>query len=498
MTHRRTNLIIASISIFLFIYIVIRACVLSFTIDEAYTFLYFTRDSYYNIINFSHLIPNNSVVNSILTKWSFSLFPLSEFTLRLHSVIAIVIYLYFSWSILKNIDNNLLKVSAFIVLNMNPYVLDFFSMSRGHAISWSFVMMSLYYFKIYFEKPEKKLFNMSLSLFISSLAVLASFSILDYYFALLCILIPSFWINRLKYIVEFNKNKTINVISLILVIFSFIITAYSVYILFILRQSNLLVAGAPTGFLMETVLTVIEESAYFMPYAHIYNIISFGAINLIFIILLSYWIYSLIIKKIKTSKNVFFYAIFLLLMLIIIIIQAQHYLLGINYMQNRAAIYIWIIFIISGSFGIYLISKQKRYVAAILYVAAIFTMIHFILTFNFNVTNYRLASSDKEMMIDLGQLHQKDNRAGAMNVAIPEYYYEYSAAFYKIYLKYNWLNIINYKLDNPGCDYATLSKADYYYLSNDKTNLLKGLNYKIIKRYSRSNTILVKNLKHRN
>src|ERR1700722_18943946 len=96
------------ISLALLVYTIYRACSLSLTIDEAYTFLNYVPMRFMDIISNNIatntvVSANNHILNTLLVKLFTWLFGTSELVLRLPSLIGHVIYLIASYLIIKKI-----------------------------------------------------------------------------------------------------------------------------------------------------------------------------------------------------------------------------------------------------------------------------------------------------------------------------------------------------------------------------------------------------------
>ena len=114
----------------------------SFTHDESKTWLDSIHRSIIEIITFNYpeSTTNNHLLNTLLMKGCSVLFGDSEFSLRLPTWLAHFIYIYFTIRILQLFDNAWIIVSGFIILNFNPYLVDFFSIARGYGLALAFMM----------------------------------------------------------------------------------------------------------------------------------------------------------------------------------------------------------------------------------------------------------------------------------------------------------------------------------------------------------------------
>ena len=71
-------------------------------------------------------------------------FGTSELSLRLPNVLAFLLYLTCAMLLLERIDGTLTRVAGFVLLAMNPFVLDFFALARGYGLAMAFLLASLY------------------------------------------------------------------------------------------------------------------------------------------------------------------------------------------------------------------------------------------------------------------------------------------------------------------------------------------------------------------
>ncbi|MBN1915829.1 hypothetical protein JW796_02420 [Candidatus Dojkabacteria bacterium] len=178
------------ISIILFTYTTYRAINLSLTFDEAYTFQTFVHTNIFDILtnNFSAEIANNHIVNTILVKIFYNFFGNTEFVLRLPSLIGHLLYLFFTFIFVeKFVKSKTAKITSFILLNLNIFLLDFFSLARGYALAAGLVASSVYFLIEYLSNRKKRIYLFA-SLITSWLSVLTNFTLLNYFIALISFL----------------------------------------------------------------------------------------------------------------------------------------------------------------------------------------------------------------------------------------------------------------------------------------------------------------------
>src|ERR1051326_1907428 len=173
---------IIAMGVLLFCYTAFRACTLSFSWDESYSYLEFVRHHWWLPHEFNTMAANDHLLNTWLMKICASLFGIYELSLRLPNLAAHLLYLFFSAKIAMQMGKNFLPILTFILLNFNPYLLDFFSAARGYGLSMGLMMASLY-FIFSFANGDKKIFPLFGAVFFSALAALANLTLLPFFIA---------------------------------------------------------------------------------------------------------------------------------------------------------------------------------------------------------------------------------------------------------------------------------------------------------------------------
>jgi len=196
-----SSAILIGSSLAFLIYVIVRAVRVPFTIDEAATYLNYVSSDVLGIFRFDST--NNHFLNSLLTKLCWTLGGSSEFVLRLPNVLAYLIYLFFSFRLVHRFaKDKIIAVCGFLLLNLNPYVLDFFSLSRGYGLSLAFLTAALFFFLSFLgqtiEGQPGQYRQLQLSLFAASLAVMSNFSLLNIYVSLAALAFGFFVFLNLK------------------------------------------------------------------------------------------------------------------------------------------------------------------------------------------------------------------------------------------------------------------------------------------------------------
>ena len=193
MKYKTGNVLFLIVSAILLFYTLYRAAHVCFTYDESRSYFEFSRIPVYFIFKFPFPDANNHVLNSVLMKFMGAFGPPGQLLLRTPNLCAHILFLVSTWLLLSSVKDMRLRICLFIIVNTNPFMLDYFSMARGYGLSMGFMAMSLYFLKEFMEnKKNNWLLHQSMALFGAILAVLSNFSMLMYYFGL-C-LVMAIWI----------------------------------------------------------------------------------------------------------------------------------------------------------------------------------------------------------------------------------------------------------------------------------------------------------------
>ncbi len=123
-------------------FVTVRSCVMAATIDESRTYFEHIQRGFWFILNDFH--GQNHTLQSIATYWFTSLFGLSLFTLRLGSIIGMVIYTLACMRLARIYTREpLLYALTLLALTINPLVLDMAVLARGYSLALGFFAAAL-------------------------------------------------------------------------------------------------------------------------------------------------------------------------------------------------------------------------------------------------------------------------------------------------------------------------------------------------------------------
>ena len=239
----------------MFIYVVIRAYSVGFTHDEALSFEMIHGDM-------SHFYSaNNHWLNTGIMFISSKLFGDSELSLRSSALIGFLFYAWFVFLILRR-EVWWKAILGFVLLVLNPYLIDFFSLARGYGLSLGLAMGGIYYL-LKFDKEdsfENQIRNFKRALAFVCVATLANLILFNLVFVFLIFFFFQFGSHYLKEKDWWSKKRIIKVVTVFASVIVFL-SVCAVWLLF-LKKRNELYFGGEVGFIKDTLTVMIHRSIY--------------------------------------------------------------------------------------------------------------------------------------------------------------------------------------------------------------------------------------------
>ena len=457
---KTTFFIFLGITLFCFIYVILRAEALGFTHDEGLTF---TILSWSRAFMFS---PNNHWLNTILIYLSGNIFGHSEFSLRLPNVLSFLVYSYFCYKIVVEKSTHFFpSIIVIIFLMLNTCLIDYFSLARGYGLALAFLTGSFFYFlKAVDNSDDNK--NLINGIIFSVLTIYSNFTFVFPIIALhLGYLLHVFFKNRK---LLFRKER----IKLFIIEAAVLFPAFIAIIMLKLRSH--LYYGGTRNIIRDTLFSIFSQA---------FKVRVFDDQKWIILIAIAVMIlFGIIIKKQKPLKLLLIVLSTVLLLPIIL-----HYTIGLVYSLGRYALY-WIV-ILGVFFHVFLdnLFETKKRIFAYFFTVVI-ACITFVSTISFFDNMNLQYTQDWKYSADVGNMLEFLDKNVDRNKKYTlgrHWLFKYTIDYYRQSKNYNWLEspIKVGKKENK--DY------DYYYGFNGKRS--KFDSQKELKRFKNSNTKLIKN-----
>lgn len=314
-----------SFSALLLCYTVYRARQIPFTIDECDTLKDFVGLDMTDIWGSGPVSANNHMLNSALMKIFAFVFGPHVFVYRLPNLLAHILFLFSSYKLCLRLRTPLLVIGGFLLLNVNTYFLDFFSLARGYGMAAGCFMAALYMFFRFYESRKEKYAAYSFAWM--SIAVLSNFSLLIFYPGLGLVVFLLILSDRNKYSFSQLRFPVLITLVLALIIYSPV---------WKLNHFGALYYGGVTGFWHDTVGTLVVPELYRSDLTTVLLTPVMIILGLILFILFAYAWLSFIRDRFKAFTP---FSLFLILLLSAgIFITLQHYLLDVKFPKDRTAL----------------------------------------------------------------------------------------------------------------------------------------------------------------
>ncbi|MBL4652354.1 MAG: hypothetical protein JKY53_05740 [Flavobacteriales bacterium] len=131
------------IGVVLFVYLLLRASLVTIVGDEAATFFHYIFPKEF-IPGIARRGANNHLLNSIIATELSSIFGYSAFVLRLGNLLSFPLYLFFIYKFIGELKNIILRWILFFGLS-TAVLIEFFALCRGYGMSFAFLLGSCWF-----------------------------------------------------------------------------------------------------------------------------------------------------------------------------------------------------------------------------------------------------------------------------------------------------------------------------------------------------------------
>lgn len=459
--------------VLIFTYTALRAYLISITWDESQSYHAYIKNNIVLLHTYDMLSANNHILNTIGGIFFTSIFGVSEFTLRMPSLAAHLFFLFYSAKLVLTFENKWISLSAFLILNLNPYLLDYFSLSRGYGISVGFMMASIYYLYLLHVNNYKSNYAI-ISILFAELATLGNLTLLNYCIVLYGVIFILVSYNNFKTHKRFslsvgNLAKQIVIPTLLIAFFLGFILPIS----FNLKAANALFFGGEQGFWKDTMGTIVPRLWYGLDFTYWLQRLT-KVVFLIIPLVASIYIAFTYFKKKITSRNLFLGSLLVLLFLIVLSTVVQHYLLGTLYLIERGVLFLFVILMLIFVFFINDIRFERKTASCILHVFALIVFIHFIFSVNLKyVYEWKDDCETKEMLSDLEKIKHQPNEKFNLSIGVP-LALESSINYYRIVNNLTWINqAMGSKKINYLNDYFFIRPFEWKSANKDSLEIIK-------------------------
>jgi hypothetical protein len=325
----RNTKIFIGLGIILFLLVLREAILIPLTHDE-YSTIMVSYQSLWDIITYKDPIPNNHILNTLLLKLNIVTFGDQLFTNRIHNVLSFIPYFVFTVLLAKRLTNSMLLQSALVcMMTLQPFLLDFFSVTRGYGLSVCFQVISIYYAVSYIQDIKSKFYFKSIVF--GAIAVLANFTLLNYFLPLIAITFFFSFKNHFD-----NQKRTFKLESSFSVVIVILLGLVCYLPFSKMVSTNQFVFWSSNNFYNDTIVPLLSSLKsgvfYFKWNEGIFSIVFLSLIGILFAI-------SLIFSKEKLWKDKIFQFSLLILFITILYNNVQFYLINVPFLNARTSLF---------------------------------------------------------------------------------------------------------------------------------------------------------------
>jgi hypothetical protein len=213
-----------------------------------------------DIVSYADPVPNNHILNTLLMKAGHAIYGDRLLMSRFHNVLSFIPFYFFILFMGRLLfTETWLRFAWISVMLLQPYLLDFFSVTRGYGLSVAFEMVSLYYLFKRLDSDETK--HLFYALFWAGVGVYANFTLLNYFIPLgFVLLIHSLKIHKRMTSSGFLKE------FLLMFITAAILGGISIVPFIRMASTGQFVFWGNQGFFTDTIIPLISSCRVGVPY----------------------------------------------------------------------------------------------------------------------------------------------------------------------------------------------------------------------------------------
>lgn len=482
--EKQLNIILFCIAALLLAYTSARAFLIDFTWDEASTYLTYVRNGIVIVSDYDVMSANNHILNTFLMLCFTKLFGATEFVMRIPVLIAHLLFLLFSARLVKNTGGKWLAISAFIIINVNPYMLDFFSLARGYGLSLGLMMGSVYYFFLFHAKEKKNRYS-ALTILFAGLAVLANFVLLNYCLAVFgAIILLHIYFAEISGKPKPQKYKDALKGIIVPSFLMLILLLFVIPIGIKLKNIGALFFGGDISFWNDTMNTIVDRSFYEIGYSYRLQQLAKGFMVLVITASVILVVFKTV-KKQLTSKTVFLMSLLFLIFMCSLSTIMQHYLFATPYLMERTALFLVVLFSLIFVFLVSEFTDIKNIYVWITHASGAILILHFIAAYNLKyVLEWKLNADTREMLSDLDKVKQITKGKETMNIGT-SLIFECPLNYYRQKNNMFWMNTL-WRFDSRSM------LNEYFFLEKKHIGRYNPDSLEIIKTYPLSGSVFAK------
>lgn len=463
---------------FLIVYIALRIIGVDITHDEAYSFHNIKKYWYAEFL----CTGNSHWLNSAAIALSSFLTFENNYQIRWLTFISAIVFICAILYWTGSLKGRYSKLLAICLILLNPYVLDYFVLARGYALSMALESLSLMFFFYGFKQKSRK--HISLSLAFACLSAISQYSFLFYLISFSVIYF---------YLIYFKSKDTLvkNLwFYLDAIVFLSSIVIIFLAVRFIGNCSNDYL-GAGTYSLKDSLISFYNCLVYGSFNGNILVVLLISVLSCLLLLLSLLWG----IAKVRHQNASYYYLSVIVCFVLVGILIAKYFFIGV-FPEGRSALFLFPLICMVFIYFLDTVIKNVFFQNLLTLGLSIMLLANFILSFNLNGTyDYREQNQSKRIYAFVENI-------GAKEVGISGELYGVYVNYYLLSKNFNFnyiakpvytSNLINQKVDeNYLRNFDHLLLYPPYDLSLYK---ISDLRFEAIKMFEPNKVLLLKVIK---
>lgn len=394
-------LVFAVLGTTLFLMAVKKAATAAITWDEAFTFFEFIKTGELYPGAGGGMAANNHLLNTWMSYLFTSILGTNELTLRLGNLLFYAFYLAATVWMALHTKSFTASFTVFAALNFNPYLFDFFCLSRGYGIAHSCLLLNIIFIYRYYQTGYsvwlKRMILSAMAGMLAGAMLLPAFSLL---YGAVFFLMPMTGENTEKSNMSWKHRITssLNRIPLNYHIIFVLSVAVGAAYLILLQKFNAFLFGGHNGIFSNMILSVISNSGYNSEYKW-----------LMYAAGISVFIISMLLMLVTLRKSKKHYpsaedkTVLTLIFTIVAIFLTSgmmHYLFSTPIPSERTALYLYLLFALTISLSLIRNENQHCVIKPACLIAGLLLTMHFVSCYNFKTFRDWQPDADAPLMIN--------------------------------------------------------------------------------------------------
>lgn len=301
-----------------FVYLILRAIWVPFTHDEIGTYFHYIQKEEF-LPGYAQWDANNHLLNSLLSIVMYHIFGSDAVVLRLPNVLSFVLFFYSGWKISGFLNDKQLRSLLMIALVFSHGFTEFFALGRGYGMSMAFLLLQLWMLMEFMNGSRLRY-----------ILIFSGAGFLSVYANLTLLPLTLIQVFLFALILFFRKDKTLLVKGLILILSFVVLILPAVIFGFALNERGALYYGGDSFYNL-----TVQRLEFMMWGGYTW----WTDALLIFSFLLIVFSFIFLILKKKTPVLPLLIPVVFFLSLLAVF--AQHYVMGINYPEDRTGMYLY-------------------------------------------------------------------------------------------------------------------------------------------------------------